>query len=95
MKISDLKITLEVTKTPTDKDKLEVHDESGKKISFGFKKGADALYTRLEGGYGLKLVHPTRESPDKYAYESTLEMYNKVNKYLKFSKKSGKRRYSG
>ena len=76
MKISDLKITLEVTKTPTDKDKLEVHDESGKKISFGFKKGADALYTRLEGGYGLKLVHPTRESPDKYAYESTLEMYN-------------------
>ena len=76
MKISDLKITSEVTKTPTDKDKLEVHDESGKKISFGFKKGADALYTRLEGGYGLKLVHPIRESPDKYAYESTLEMYN-------------------
>ena len=82
MKISDLKITSEVTKTPTDKDKLEVHDGSGKKISFGFKKGADALYTRLEGGYGLKLIHPTRESPDKYAYESTLEMYNHMLSHM-------------
>ena len=68
MMLSDLKI---ISK---NRDTLEVFEKkSDQKINSKLYKGDDAIYTSLGKGYGLKIVHAERKSPDRYAYESIEE----------------------